>query len=124
MTLETLKIIRGKEIPYLIEKGFGKLVYTIVMDNPNYVLDDEDIQCFDEKSIYYESQIRQGYNVKTHRVLAKEYRKMYEDLTATCNERKRIMDNIVTLYPTMWDYHLNYNDSFAQNKLGGLRYGI
>jgi len=102
MTLETLKIIRGKEIPYLIEKGFGKLVYTIVMDNPNYVLDDEDIQCFDEKSIY----------------------KMYEDLTATCNERNRIMDNIVTLYPTMWDYHLNYNDSFAQNKLGGLRYGI
>lgn len=69
MALETLKIIRGKEIPYLIEKGFGKLVYSIVMDNPNYVLNDEDIQCFNEKSIYYKSQIRQGFAWKINGLL-------------------------------------------------------
>lgn len=124
MAVETIKIIKGMEVSYLIDKGFGKFVYSIIVDNTNYILDDNDIQAFSIKADYYKSKISVGDKSHQNRTLAKEYRQMYERLISICNDRKCIEEQKVVYYPTMWDYHLNYNDSFAQNKLGGLRYGI
>lgn len=123
MAISTLKVIKGIETNWYIENGLGKKVFNIIAENTNYILDDEDVHAFGEKSDFYTVKAMDTNN-RTYKVLSKEYSKMYEKLVSLCAERKRVEDEKKVCYPSMDDYHLNYNDSFAKYKIGGLRYGI
>ena len=113
-----IRFIKGQEISYLIQNGFGKLVYTTLKHCKNFYISDYNVNLFKVVSEKYYKMIDDSDNERSHknakfRRLSREYMSLYEELYELCKKRmKTEYDNAI--YASSDGYHLNYNSGFAK----------